>query len=690
MLKRSLACVSLVTALAVAASAGAFAQGSGGSISGTVVDSGGGSIPGAAVTVKNESGASFEAVTNGEGVFNVPAVAAGAYKVTVALAGFKTAVADVAVQLNTPSTVKVVLEVGQVSETVNVASSSELINTQTPVVAATLNADQLNRMPTASRNALNAVTFLPGINTPGTNRDSTINGLPESFVQITMDGVSNNDNFLRSSDSFFASVSPRQDAVEAVTVVLASGGANVGGSGAISINFQTRSGTNQFSGTAYEYMRRPSFNSNNWLNERNNEPKNDVKLDQYGGRVAGPIVIPGLYNGRGKAFYMLNYEQLRFPNSFTRSRLILHPASLNGTFRYLVGTEVREVNVLKLAADAGQTSAIDPTVLGLLQRIQDSTTTTGLVSQNSDPRTQTYNWQSPGKLFEHQPTLRIDYNVGENHRLSGSFAQIWVTRDPDYLNSADVRFPGASNFNLFKSSRPLYSAALRSTLSQSLVNELRLGITAAHGSSNFGTPSSTGPQSFMDQGGYAIDFDPTTPAASSLTNWHNSSSISWRASPTYELSNSLTWQRGQHSVNFGGSLLHVTAWENAQTFVPGIQLGFDTTSDPAAPVFATNALIPGASATQLGEARELYGLLTGRVTSVTGQAALDPETNKYVAFGPRRREGAINMTSLFAQDSWRMTPTFTLNYGLRWEAQIQPSLITPISDLLYQPFIGQT
>ncbi len=399
MFKRGCACLLLLATLVFGSVSTLLAQG-GGAISGTVVDSAGGAIPGAAVTVKNESGASFEAVTNGEGAFNVPAVAAGAYKVSVALSGFKTAVADVVVQLNTPTAVKIVLEVGAITETINVSSSSELINTQTPVVAATLNADQLNRMPTASRNAINAVTFLPGINTAGINRDSTINGLPESMVQITMDGVSNNDNFNRSTDSFFASVSPRQDAVEAVTVVMAGGGANVGGSGAISINFQTRSGTNRFSGTAYEYMRRPAFNTNNWINERNGEPKNEIKLDQYGARAAGPVVIPGLYDGRGKMFYMANYEQLRFPNSFTETRTILNPIGLNGTFRYLVGAnnEVREVNVLQLAANNGQLSTIDPTVMGLLNRIQAASKTTGTVAQNSDPMTQAYIWQSPGEL----------------------------------------------------------------------------------------------------------------------------------------------------------------------------------------------------------------------------------------------------------------------------------------------------
>ena len=212
-----------------------------------------------------------------------------------------------------------------------------MINTQTATVAATLNADQLNRMPTPTRNAINAVTFLPGINTAGTNRDSTINGLPESMVQITMDGVSNNDNFLRSTDSFFASVSPRQDAVEAVTVVMAGGGANVGGSGAISINFQTRSGTNRFSGTAYEYCGAPALNTNNWINERNGEPKNEIKLDQYGARVGGPVVIPGLYDGRGKMFYMVELRAAAVPQQLHRDADVLNPVALDGTFRYTVG-----------------------------------------------------------------------------------------------------------------------------------------------------------------------------------------------------------------------------------------------------------------------------------------------------------------------------------------------------------------
>ncbi|HET7695271.1 MAG TPA: carboxypeptidase regulatory-like domain-containing protein [Vicinamibacterales bacterium] len=671
MIPRSLFRVYVCLALALAVSVPAFAQGANASISGTVVDNSGGAIPGANVVVKGESGVSFEAISNGEGLFTVPSVAPGVYTVTISLSGFKTAVLkDVRVAAGTPASLKAVLEVGQLTETVTVAASSELINTQTATVSSTLNSDQLLRMPTPTRNALNAVTFLPGINTATTNRESRINGLPESFVSITLDGVSNNDNFLRSSDSFFASVTPRQDAVEAVNVTTAVQGAQTGGSGAVSINFSTRSGTNRLNGSAYEYWRDPQLNSNYWFNKRNGLPKNAVKLNQYGARLGGPIVIPGIYDGHNKAFFFTNYEQIRFPNNFTRTRVTLHPRAAEGWFRYTVSGQTREVNVLQLAAANGQLAATDPTVMATLARINAAAQSQGTLNPTSDPMLNQYVWQSPGRLFEHQPTSRIDYNLTDRHRLSGSYAIIWAERDPDYLNGVDSRFPGGPNYRFFRSRRPLHSYTLRSTLAGNRVNEIKVGITAKGGASKFGFPTdpSGNPESFADTGGFALNF-PDFDNDNVLTNWHATNGPSWRSAPTYSIDESLTWLKGKHSFNFGVAFLRATAWEMAQQIVPGIDFGFSTTLDPAAGLFnSTN--FPNASTGQLSDARDLYAMLTGRVSAVTGQAALDPKTNKYVFLGPRRREGKIDLYSGFAQDSWRLSPTLTLTGGLRYDVQL--------------------
>ena len=115
--------------------------------------------------------------------------------------------------------------------------------------------------------------------------------------------------------------------------------------------------------------------------------------------------------------------------------------------------------------------------------------------------------------------------------------------------------------------------------------------------------------------------------------------------------------------------------------VPGISLGFNTTLDPANSMFTGDAgNFRDASAGQLTDARQLYAILTGRVTAVTGQAALDPDTGTSTSLlGPRRRAGKMNEYSLFVQDSWRATPTLTINAGLRWDVQMP---FSPVNDVM--------
>jgi hypothetical protein len=652
-------------------------------LAGIVVDSAGGVIPGASVIVSGkDNGSKFTAVTDGNGAFSVPALNPGLYAVSVSLMGFKTAVLDdIRLQPSIPATVKAVLEVGGLEETVVVSGGSSLVNTQTPVVAATLNVDQINQMPLPTRNALNAVTFLTGVNTAGVNRDANVNGLPQSFINITLDGVGNNDQYNKTSDGFFASVTPRQDAVEAVTVTMAAGGADVGGHGAVGINFVTRSGTNRFTGSAYEYYRAPELNSNYWFNERNNLPKNDVKLNQYGARQGGPITIPGVYDGRNKAFFFVNYEEVRLPNNFSRTRTMLDPRAQQGFFRYNVTVggvqQVREVNVLDLARANGQLATIDPTVSRILGFMNAAAGTTGTLNLASDPLLNDYVWQSPGSQTEKQPVIRLDYNLGQNHRLSGTYNQIWVVRDPDHLNNNDRRFPTSTNYGKFVSTRPTRSLALRSTLGPNFVSELRGGITKG-GASYFGQDSSNGIPTFADTNGFAIDLDVDDVLGSGLTNWHVRNTPTWRSGYSYNVDETLTWQKGKHSVLMGGSLFFGRAWENGQQMVPQINLGFDQTQDPASGLFTTTAF-QGASANQLTDARALYAVLTGRVRSVTGQAALDADTNKYVAFGQRRRAGNMDEYSAFLQDSWRISSTLTVNAGVRWDVQMP---FTPSNDIM--------
>jgi hypothetical protein len=665
--------------LVAAAASPAFPQGTSSSISGVVIDTAGGAIPGASVVVTSDAtGTKFETVTSGEGAFTVPSLPVGTYKVSVSLEGFKTAVVtDVRVQLGIPSNVKATLEVGTLKETVTVTgASAELINTQTPTVTATMNMDQIAQIPMPTREVLNAVTFLVGVNQTGIARgEATVNGLPESFLNIMLDGVSNQDTFNKSTDGFFSPVRPRQDAIEAVTVTSAAGGADVGGSGAIAINFVTRSGSNQFRGSVYEYYRTPELNTNYWFNKRQNLPKNDVRLHQFGIRQGGPIVIPGLYDGRNKAFFFVHDEELRLPNDVSRNRSVYHPRALDGWFRYnatVGGQQVtREVNVLDLARASGQLAATDPIVMRLLTNIQASTLKTGAVAATTDPVFNSFSWLTPAKQVEHQPAIRIDYNIGIRHRLTGTFNKLWQDRKPDQLNDFDQRFPDAPNFGHTVARRPQRSFALRSTLTSKLVNELKFGISRGERIFFGQADSGGGTQTFAEMGGYAVDLG-------DVTNWHTRNTLSGRSAYQYTFDDTVTWQRGSHSLTLGGVAFLGRAWDDSQQVVPGIQLGFNAANDPANGMFnGTN--FQGASTNQLNAARLLYGVLTGRVTSVTGQATLDPETNKYSFLGKRRRHGKLDNYSALVQDSWRVTPTFTLNAGVRWDVQ-RP--FSPLNDTM--------
>lgn len=635
-------------------------------ITGVVADSAGGVMPGANVVVtSNATGTKFEAVTNATGAFSVPALSAGTYSITVSLQGFKTAViTDVRVQLGIPTTVNATLELGSLEETITVTGAgAELINTLTPAVTATLNVDQIALIPTPTRNALNAVTFLVGVNTPGGMRGSTINGLPQSFLNLTLDGISNNDTFNKNGDGFFSPVRPRQDAVEAVTVTTAAGSAEVGGHGGATINFVTRSGTNRFTGSAYEYFRDKRLNSNYWFNERNGQPRSDVRLNQYGARQGGPII-------RNKAFFFVHFEEVRNPNAASRTRTTLHPRALDGWFRYNV-TEagqqvVREVNVLDLARVGGQIATTDPIVMRTLQAIQNSPQMAGTSTPASDPLLMSYFFLNPGDQGEKQPAVRIDYNLSDAHRLTGTYNHFFERRAQDHINGADRRFPGSPNYRQVRTTRPTRSMALRSTLTSNLVSELRGGITRGErlffGRGELDAPSVS---TFDDTSGFAIDFD----ANIGLTNWFITNTLSSRSGYQYTLDETLNWQKGTHSITIGGAAFLGRAWEDSQQLTPGIDLRFDTTNDPAAGLF-TVANFAGASAAQLADARDLYALLTGRVGAVTGLAALDAETNRYSYLGRRRRAGKLDIYSGYVQDSWRMTPTLTLNGGLRWDVQM--------------------
>jgi hypothetical protein len=693
--------VPVLLAILVFGAVPAFAQtgGTTSRMSGIVTDAQGGVIPGANVVAKhNATAVTREAISDESGRFTIAGVSPGVYTVTVSLAGFKTFVApDVQVETATPASVKVTLQIGELSETVVVTGAAEIVQTQSATVSTTIAVKQIQQLPVITHTALDYVVSLPGVETVGSNtRGSTVNGLPTTAINITLDGINVQDK--RGSEGFFMYIRPMMDSVEEINVSTSTPGAEASGSGGANISMQTRSGSNRFSGSAYNTWRNqagtsaedavtrtkhPGFlwgmNSPYWFNKRD-IPKtkagdyfiNDTRLQTPGFRVGGPIV-------KDKLFYFFNYEEFRLPESRSRTRYLLNENARSGVFTYTDNAgATRSVNLLSIASANGQTATMDPSISKLLGEIRASTTKTGAVG-TYDNNLDQYDFVPSATQKRKFPTVRADYNLSASHRLTFNYRYNDFNSTPDFLNSAEARWPDFPNLAGQVSGRWMYQASLRSTFSKNIVNEFRVGQTDATGLGTYfglGVDESqfncTGIGCQAAGGrGWNFVFPALTQTLTGATAYNGpSSSVAAQKS----VENTTTWLKGAHSVSFGGSWARITSrsWNATPTYA-NLAFGtssLDTTAYNMLGEVTGAANYPGGiNATQAGYARTLYGLLTGRVTAFTGTAYLQSDgTYKYM--GDRTGGVIADDFGFFASDSWRAKPNLTLTGGLRWQFQL--------------------
>jgi hypothetical protein len=674
--------------------------GSTGSLSGTVTDPKGAVVAGATVNVKNAAtGQEFSTQTNNNGAYSIPTMSSGVYTATIIATGFKqAAVTDIKIDVGKASTINVELEIGSANETVTVVGGGELLQTQSATVGTTLTGRQISDLPTASRDALDLVLAMPGTATPGRPRTSSVNGLPKGALNITLDGINVQDNLLKSSDGFFTYIRPRTDSIGEVTVSTSTPGAESSAEGAVQIKFVTQSGSNQYHGGLYWYHRNPALNANYWFNNRDlaadpvthKAPQQRILLNQPGGKIGGPISIPGLFSGKDRAFFFVNYEEYRLPEkSSPRTRTILNPLAQQGIHRFTttsasyaaappagvtcVATPPNftcSANVLTFAQNAGLINTLDPTISTLLADMRSSLAgVNAIFVQTSNPNLQQATFFNPGGQTRKFPTVRFDFTVAKNHHIENIWNYQQFRSQVDFLNNVDPAFPGFPNFGSQDSNRFSNSTAWRWTMTQNLVNEARFGLTG--GTSLFFPQINAG--QFENQGGVSLGIG--GPGISTAT---VSTTPSRRNSPVKQFTDTLNWIKGNHSFQFGGSMTRINYWAQNQTVVPTVGFGISGTLAGDSTAFnAFSALQPTVG--QQAAAAALYATLVGRINAITANVRLNEDTGKYEYLGSLITRAQLSEYGFFAQDTWRFRPNLTLTGGLRWEVQ---GPFTPLNNSL--------
>ncbi|RPI21971.1 MAG: TonB-dependent receptor [Acidobacteria bacterium] len=636
--------IAVALALALASLAPVAAQVLTSPVSGTVTDQSGGVVPDATVTLTNvQTNAAETVVTNDSGAYTFPQVLPGVYNVSAELPGFKRArVEQVRVEVSTPATVDLRMEVGGVTEEVVVTGSQgqTMMNTVNAEINTIVDRARIEELPLNGRNVADLALLQAGVTGSGEiAREASVNGMRGTFNNMTLDGVNNQDNFIR-TDAFFGVIPLRESFVEEFNLTTSNADVDAG-NGASQTLMVTRSGSNDFHGQLFYYHRNDALNANTFFNNATGLEKATVRNHQYGGSLGGRI-IPD------KLFFFVNYEQERDPATTPVARIVPTEAARLGNFTYDSGNAgLQTVNLFQLT---GVTP--DPEVQSLLNLIPAPNDP----SLTDDPNLSGFRFNSPAKNDSDWLNIRMDFEPWQNHAFTASFHQFTLDIPNSPSNDIDARFPGLPGAGQ-ESTRRLGSASWRASLTPTITNELRFGVQWA-------PVDFTTQESF--QRGYQILFSDASLGESDLfENPIQNFTPQGRNAPVYDLLNNMSWVTGNHAFKFGGNYRALSVDQYA-TFgvIPQYILGFGTgNEDPLDPGMFPGGIAPA----DLAVASEMLGILGGYVR--TGQQTFNV-TSRTSGFVQGAREDRLikqNFFSVFGGDTWRLRPDLTLNYGLRWE-----------------------
>ena len=645
------ACLMSITAAALLAGP-AFAQGTLGRLAGTVLDSSGGALPGATVAITNNETNRSQAVdTNESGAFLFSQLPVGTYKVTITLTGFRTATyPSVPINVNQEYSLTARLEIGQKTETIEVAATSPLVRTTTPEVSRTIEQRQVLDLPIVNRDMTNLIRLMPGVPGVSTRMNTGINGGRPTWTQVTQDGINIQDNFIRTNSLDFLPNRPTSDNVAEFTITTSVQGAEAAG-GASAVRMVTPSGANRFSGSVFWQNRDNALAANSFFNNKSGVPKPKLEQNQFGGRLGGPLV-------KDKIFFFAQYEGFRRTQAGAQNQTIAaNPDLFQGVWRYARTSDgqIGSINILQAVG-----ATLDPSLqTDLFGKIPDSTNVNNYDRGDSKAdrilNTAAFRWDQERLTQRNYFVGRLDIEASPKHHfeLVGTFFKETDDRpDLDLISG-----PGERPLAYTESPVKRFVGAWRWSPSYRLNNELRVGANLAP--VKFQVVEGANPTLRFAGQNLNLPLTLMNPQISFFPQGRNTN--------TYQVTDNANLVRGNHSLQLGASYsrIHVNPY-NYEGTVPTVTWGFSAAAPPSAQL--SSAMFPGGiSAADLASANTMLSMLTGTVSAVARTFQVEDQTSGFVAGIPNNRNYTLNNIAAYVQDSWRVKPNFTVRAGLKWE-----------------------
>lgn len=704
--------LSLLLILTLAVPAMLHAQAYFGTVSGVLTDATGAVVQGAKITLTDQQkGYTFNATSDNEGRYLLRSVPPGVYSVTAEAKGFeKSRSASFKVDINQNATTNLTLKVAGASQTVEVGAQAEAIQTQDAETGQVVNRRFINDLPLIDRHIETLTSLAPGVTEMDDQCDVTCthtnfvsNGSRGSTADILTDGASVT-NSEPNGGITQATYLPSPEAVEEFKVEQTNFSAEYGFSGASVVNMITRSGSNKFHGSVYEFARDQIFDSNNWFLNHTNQPIPDLRRNNYGGTIGGPII-------KNKTFFFFDYDRRREKTLGTAQAGVPDALMQGGDFGEVCAQQGGTFdNTGRCSVDQGQLwdpyqrtydsnvgAAVrtspnafipfnklanyqSPGNPNLPANLQPAPTPGNLI----DPVGQTalsyfptpnvtgqgiyYNWigGGPNQNYNDQFDIRVDHRFTENNLLSLKYSQQWSH---------------GSNFNCFKNftdpcqggpntnSAHLFAINDTHTITPTLLLNVTLGFT--RGAQHI---DAYNPQGVSDPLGklgfpqylYANNFK-GVPAifinqylSAGYTNFGTDPYGNYRlGQDTGELSASLDKVHGVHEIKFGfDGRIHQMNY--IQTNAPVGFFVFDESG---------NAACPGPTEGNYGQTGysacggdAMASFMMGQMTQNCGGNGCGSQYE--IQFRPATTNYQYGF---FGQDNWKVTPKLTLNLGLRYD-----------------------